>query len=107
MVIARFEVYLVDFDPTVRSEIQKTRPCVIISPDEANRFLNTVIVAPMTTRLRNYPSRVGCDFDGKTGQIVLDQIRTLDKRRLIKHLGALETDTQKQVLAVLAEMFKP
>lgn len=107
MVIARFEVYLVNFDPTVGSEIQKTRPCTIISPDESNRVINTVIVAPMTTRSKNYPSRVSCEFDGKTGQVVLDQIRTLDKRRLIKHLGTLDSEVQNQVLSILAEMFKP
>ncbi len=107
MVIARFEVYLVNFDPTFGSEIQKTRPCVIISPNQANHFLNTVIVAPMTTSIKNYPSRVTCDFEEKIGQVVLDQIRTVDKRRLLKHLGTLEAETQEQVLATLAEMFKP
>ena len=107
MVIARFEVYLVSLDPTVGSEIQKTRPCTIISPDESNRAIATVIVAPMTTRGRNYPTRVACEFGGKTGQIVLDQMRTVDKRRLLKPLGTLDVAVQTQLLSTLAEMFKP
>lgn len=105
LVVSRFEVFLVNLDPTVGSEIQKTRPCVVISPDEMNRYIATVIVAPMTTKGRSYPTRVSCEFDGKAGQIVLDQIRTVDKTRLIKKLGMVDTDTQRQLLAVLAEMF--
>ncbi len=107
MVIQRFEVYLVNLDPTIGDEIQKTRPCVIVSPDEINRAINTVMVAPLTTGSRNYPSRVACEFDGKSGHIVLDQIRIVSKQRLIKHLGTLDVDTQEQVLLTLAEMFKP
>ena len=106
MVVARFEIYLLNLDPTIGSEIQKTRPCVVISPDESNRHIQTVIIAPMTTRGRSYPTRVSCEFDGKAGQIVLDQIRTVDKRRLVKRLGALDEQTQTQVLSTLAEMFK-
>ena len=105
LVVSRFEVFLVNLDPTVVREIQKTRPCVVISPDEMNRYIATVIVAPMTTKGRSYPTRVSCEFDGKAGQIVLDQIRTVDKTRLIKKLGMVDTDTQRQLLAVLAEMF--
>ena len=105
MVVKRFEVYLVNLDPTMGSEIKKTRPCVIISPDEMNRHIATVIVAPMTTKGNAYPSRVTCEFEGKSGQIVLDQLRTVDKKRLGKRLGELEPGTQKQVLAILAEMF--
>ena len=101
----RFDVFLVNLDPTVGREIKKTRPCLIISPDEMNRHIRTVIVAPMTTRGRDYPTRIDCHFDGKDGQIVLDQIRTVDKSRLVKNLGTLETNTQVQVLAVLSEMF--
>ena len=107
MVIQRFEVYLVNLDPTVGGEIQKTRPCVIVSPDEINRAINTIIIAPLTTGSRNYPSRVAYEFDGKSGHIVLDQIRVVSKQRLIKHLGTLDGETQIQVLATLAEMFKP
>jgi mRNA interferase MazF len=105
MVGKRFEVYLVNLDPTVGNEIQKTRPCLIISPDEMNEHIATIIVAPMTTKGRDYPTRVKCQFQGKDGQIVLDQIRTVDKQRLVKKLGRISTSTQEKVLAVLAEMF--
>lgn len=103
--VKRFEVYLVSLDPTVGSEIQKTRPCLVISPDEMNQYLNTVIVAPMTSKGRDYPTRVPCRFQGKSGQVVLDQIRTVDKRRLVKRLGILAANTQQHVLDVLGEMF--
>lgn len=105
MVAKRFEVYLVNLDPTVGSEIKKKRPCLVISPDEMNAHIATVIVAPMTTQGRAYPTRVSCKFQGKDGQVVLDQIRTIDKTRLAKKLGTINTSTQKVVLAVLAEMF--
>jgi mRNA interferase MazF len=105
MVVKRFEVYLVNLDPTVGSEIQKTRPCLVISPDEMNDHVATVIVAPMTTKGRDYPSRVSCQFQEKDGQVVLDQIRTVDKLRLVKNLGKIDASTQRDVLAVLAEMF--
>lgn len=105
MVVRRFEVYLVNLDPTLGSEIQKTRPCLIISPDEMNDHIATVIVAPMTTKGRDYPTRVNCQFEGKEGQIVLDQIRTVDKIRLVKRLGKITASTQKDVLVVLMEMF--
>ncbi|GAB4461011.1 MAG: type II toxin-antitoxin system PemK/MazF family toxin [Anaerolineae bacterium] len=105
MVVRRFEVYLVNLEPTVGAEIQKTRPCLVVSPDEMNRYIKTVIVAPMTTKGRSYPTRVLCKFDGKEGQIVLDQLRTVDKIRLVKRLGEVEQETRKEVLQVLAEMF--
>jgi mRNA interferase MazF len=105
VVIRRFEVYLINLDPTTGSEIQKTRPCLVISPDEMNAHIATVIVAPMTTKGREYPTWVHCTFEGKSGQIVLDQIRTVDKSRLVKKLGKIEPDAQSEVLAVLAEMF--
>jgi mRNA interferase MazF len=105
VVIRRFEVYLVNLDPTIGSEIQKTRPCLIISPDEMNSHIATVIVASMTTKGRDYPTRVNCEFDGKKGQIILDQIRTVDMGRLVKKLGKIDADTQNEVLAVLMEMF--
>ena len=107
MVVKRFEVYLVNLDPTIGSEIQKTRPCLVISPDEMNRFIRTVIVAPMTTRGTSYPTRVACKFQGKQGQVVLDQIRTVDKARLVKRLGKIDKQTQAEVLSVLGEMFAP
>lgn len=105
MVIKRFEVYLINLDPTIGSEIQKTRPCLVISPNEMNRHIATVIVAPMTTKGRDYPTRVTCEFEGKTGQIVLDQLRTVDKRRLIKKMGRIDKETASAVLAKLGDMF--
>ncbi|WP_197047532.1 type II toxin-antitoxin system PemK/MazF family toxin [Planktothrix serta] len=105
MVVNRFDVFLVNLDPTVGSEIQKTRPCVVISPDEMNHHIATVIVAPMTTKGQPYPTRVTCQFQGKEGQIVLDQIRTVDRTRLVKQLGQISLDEQQAVLKILAEMF--
>ncbi|HYG80397.1 MAG TPA: type II toxin-antitoxin system PemK/MazF family toxin [Pyrinomonadaceae bacterium] len=107
MVVKRFEVYLVNLDPTVGSEIRKTRPCLIISPDEMNRFIRTVIVAPMTSKGTTYPTRVSCRFQGKDGQVVLDQVRTVDKARLVRKLGKIDKQTQANVLSVLGEMFAP
>jgi mRNA interferase MazF len=106
-VVHRFDVYLVNLDPTVGSEIKKTRPCVVVSPDEMNQYIRTVIVAPMTTKGRSYPTRVSCRFQRKEGQIVLDQLRTVDKTRLVRRLGRLDGRTHPKVLAVLAEMFAP
>ena len=105
--IKRFDVYLISLDPTRGSEIKKTRPCVVISPDEMNKHIRTVIIAPMTTKGQNYPTRIACMFDGKSGQIVLDQIRTVDKTRLIKQLGVLDQLTASSVLQVLQSMFAP
>jgi mRNA interferase MazF len=105
MVVKRFDVYLVDLDPTVGSEIEKTRPCLIISPDEMNRWIRTVIVAPMSTKGQPYPTRVRCEFQGKEGQVVLDQIRTVDKSRSVHKLGRIDKATQREVLVTLAEMF--
>lgn len=105
MVVNRFEVYLVSLDPTLGSEIRKTRPCLVISPDEMNRHLATVIVAPMTTKGKDYPTRVSCSFKGKKGQVVLDQIRTIDRARLVQKLGGVDQVTQTRVLAILAEVF--
>jgi len=107
MVVKRFEVYLINLDPTVGREIQKTRPCLVISPDEMNRFIKTVIVAPMTTKGTPYPTRVSCKFQGKRGQVVLDQIRTVDKARFVKRLGKVGKQTQAEVLSILGEMFAP
>ena len=105
MVVKRFDVYLVNLDPTVGHEIQKTRLCLVISPDEMNRYISTVIVAPMTTKGRPYPTRVICRFQGKEGQVVLDQIWTIDKSRLIWRLGRLSKRAQVEVLGTLGEMF--
>ena len=105
MVVQRFDVWLVVLNPTVGSEIQKTRPCLIVSPDEMNAHIATVIIAPMTTKGRDYPTRVKCRFQGKDGQVVLDQLRTVDKTRLVKRLGRLDTRTADIVLEVLSELF--
>lgn len=105
MVVKRFDVFLVNLDPAVGSEIQKTRPCLVISPDEMNRHIATVIVAPMTMKGQSYPTRIACQFQGKDGQIVLDQIRTVDKTRLFKHLGQINSEAQQAVLTTLAEIF--
>ncbi|NET11167.1 MAG: type II toxin-antitoxin system PemK/MazF family toxin [Symploca sp. SIO2B6] len=105
MVVNRFDVFLINLDPTVGREIKKTRPCVVISPDEMNRYIATIIIAPMTTKGRQYPTRVTCQFQGKAGQIVLDQIRTVDKNRLVKKLGQISQDEQRRLLVTLAEMF--
>ncbi|HOO39599.1 MAG TPA: type II toxin-antitoxin system PemK/MazF family toxin [Deltaproteobacteria bacterium] len=105
MVVKRFDVYLVNLDPTVGSEIQKTRPCLVISPDEMNRNIRTVIVAPMTSVSKDYPTRVSCTFRKKQGQVVLDQVRTLDKTRLIKKLGTIDSKAQRDVISVLQRMF--
>ena len=107
MVVKRFDVYLINLDPTQGSEIKKTRPCLIISPDEMNRYINTVIIAPMSTKGRSYPTRVACKFQGKQGQVVLDQIRTVDKVRLVRRLGRIDVATQTRVLSILGEMFAP
>jgi mRNA interferase MazF len=105
MEVKRFEVYLINLDPTVGHEITKSRPCLVISPDEMNRYISTVIVAPMTTKGRDYPTRVPCTFQGKEGQVVIDQIRTVDKIRLIKRLGKIDSETQADVFSVLSELF--
>jgi mRNA interferase MazF len=106
-VVKRFDVYLVNLDPTVGREIRKTRPCLVISPDEMNLHIETVIVAPMTTRGRKYPTRIPCRFQRRQGEVVLDQIRTVDSARLVKRLGRIEPRTQALVLNGLAELFAP
>ena len=102
---ARGDVYLIHLDPTRGSEIRKTRPCMVVSPDELNAHLRTVIVAPMTTGGHPYPFRVGCRFQQKAGHVVLDQVRTVDTERLVRRLGALTPTTVDQILARLQEMF--
>jgi mRNA interferase MazF len=107
VVVKRFDVYLINLDPTVGTEIKKTRPCLVISPDDMNPFIKTVIVAPMTTKGMSYPTRVACKLQGKRGQVVLDQIRTVDKKRLVRKLGRIDKQTQTEVLSLLNEMFAP
>ena len=106
MEVNRFEVFLVALDPTLGHEIKKTRPCIVVSPDEMNHYISTVIIAPLTTKGRDYPTRVGCVFQGVAGQVVLDQLRTVDKLRLVKKLGRLSPAVSDQVLSVLGEMFQ-
>ncbi|PIQ60187.1 MAG: transcriptional regulator [Bacteroidetes bacterium CG12_big_fil_rev_8_21_14_0_65_60_17] len=103
----RFDVYLVELNPTRGSEIRKTRPCLVISPDEMNKSIRTVIVAPMTAKGRPYPTRVACTFQGKTGHVVLDQIRTVDGSRLTKRLGRIDKSTREGVLITLKKLFAP
>lgn len=105
--VKRFEVYLTDLNPTVGVEIQKRRPCLIVSPDELNQIVKTIIIAPMTTKTRAFPTRVACEFEGKNGFIVLDQIRAIDKIRLGRKLGEIEQKTQSEVLEKLQEIFEP
>ncbi len=107
MAINRFDVYLVNLDPTIGSEIHKTRPCLVVSPDEINHNLHTVLIAPMTTKGRTYPTRVSCRFKKKNGQVVLDRLRAVDQTRLIKRLGRLDSQTSADVLDVLQQMFAP
>ena len=106
MVVRRFDVWLVTLDPKVGREIRKTRPALVVSPDEMNAHIATVIIAPMTTKGRSYPTRVPCVFQGKSGDVVLDQLRTADKARLGKRLGVPDAATCDAVLATLAEMFE-
>ncbi len=105
MVIKRFEVWLVDLNPVVGSEISKTRPCIIISPDEVNKLLATVTVAAMTSATKPYPQRVNCTFQNKTGQIALDHIRSVSKLRLIKKLGEIDEPTNRKVCQKLVDFF--
>ena len=107
VVASRFDVFLVRLDPTEGREIRKTRPCLVISPDEMNQHIDTVIVAPMTTKGRPYPTRVPVRFKGKSGQIVLDRIRTVDKSRLVKRVGKIGEPARGLVLTLLAELFAP
>jgi mRNA interferase MazF len=101
----RFQVFLVELDLTVGSEIQKTRPCVIISPDEMNRHLRTVLIAPLTSAQRPYPSRVATVFQGREGQIALDQIRAVDRQRLVKSMGSVDEATAERLASTLVRMF--
>lgn len=106
MVVKRFEVYLIDLGLTVGSEMRKSRPGVVVSPDEMNRHIKTVIIAPLTTKIRDYPTRVNCSLAGKSGQVVLDQIRTIDKSRLGRRLGVVKLSTQADIVRTLKEMFE-
>jgi len=104
---SRGEVFLVELDPTRGSEIRKTRPCLIVSPDELNHHLRTTVVAPMTTAGQTYPFRIACTFRGKRGRVVLDQLRTVDRERLRRRLGTIAPSSLSEVLRALCEMFEP
>lgn len=105
MEISQYQIIQVNLDPTLGSEIKKTRPCVVISPNEMNKFLNTVVIAPMTTSSKNYPTRIEVRYDSKIGWIVLDQIRTIDKQRIIKDLGRLTKSEINKLKSVLKETY--
>jgi len=104
MVINQYEVCIIELDPTQGHEIQKTRPCLVISPNEMNNIIGTIIIAPMTTKSHDYPTRVGIEFQGKKGWIVLDQIRTVDKSRLLKKLGSIRPKEIRKVKDTIREM---
>ncbi len=105
--VRRGDVFLVSLDPARGGEIQKTRPCVVVSPDELNSYLRTFIVAPLTTGGHSYPFRIPCRFEGRSGYVVIDQIRTVDRERLVRRLGKLSSSTLGHILAILQEMFTP
>jgi len=105
MVVKRFEIFLVALDPTIGSEIKKTRPCVIISPDEMNENINTIIIAPLTSTRKSYPTRIDIKFKNIKGQVALDQIRTIDKGRLIKKIGNISKNVEDKICSILVEMF--
>ncbi len=106
MVIKQFEVWLIELDPTKGSEIKKTRPCLVVSPNVVNKYLNTVSVIPMTTTIKAYPIRVNCEFNGTSGQLMVEQMRGLDKSRLKKKLGKLDSSYCKTVCDLLVETYK-
>ena len=104
--VRRFDIWLVELDPTVGSEVNKTRPCMVISPDEVNHHLKTAIVLPLTSTIKDYPTRVNCIFQNKRGQLVIDQIRSVDKKRLIKKLGTMNQETSIEICEVITETFR-
>lgn len=103
--VYRFDILLISLDPSQGAEIRKTRPCVVVSPDEMNKYIKTIIIAPMTSKIRNYPTRIPVTFDGKQGNVVLDQIRTIDKSRIVRRLGTLDGKTISLILETLEKMF--
>lgn len=106
VIMKQFEVWTVELNPTKGAEINKTSPCLIVSPDSINKMLNTIIVAPLTHSIKNYPSRVDCNFKSEAGQVVLDQIRAVDKIRLTKKIGRMDVETSKNVCIILQVMFQ-
>lgn len=106
MVVKRFEVWNVELSPTQGSEINKIRPCLVVSPNEVNKFLNTIVIIPLTSTIKPYPTRLNCHFKNKDGQLVVDQIRSVDKNRLIEKLGVIDAKTGKDICALMVETFK-
>lgn len=104
MVIKQYDVFLVSLDPAVGHEIRKSRPCVVVSPDEMNAALSTIIIAPTTTKSHDYPTRAPITFEGKSGWIVLDQMRTVDRKRLLKKLGRITLNAVQEVKNIIREM---
>lgn len=105
MELAQYSIVLINLDPTLGSEIQKTRPCVIVSPNEMNKYLNTIVISPMTSSLKEYPTRIPVNYNDKKGMIAIDQIRTVDKKRIIKLLGKLNKTEIKMTKEVIKETF--
>ena len=105
MELSQYQIILVNLDPTIGSEIKKTRPCIIISPDEMNKYLRTVVIAPMTTKLKKYPTRIKVKLNNKIGWVVIDQIRTIDKKRIVKILGTLLQTEIKEIKLMLKETY--
>ena len=105
MEINQYQIFLVNLDPTIGSEIRKTRPCVVISPDEMNIHLRTVVIAPLTTSSKNYPTRIKIKHNKREGQVVIDQIRTIDKKRIVRKLGELSNKEIREIKAIIRETF--
>ena len=105
MELNQYQIIIVNLDPTIGSEIKKTRPCVIISPDEMNKYLRTVIIAPITSKSKNYPTRINIEIEGHTDWVVIDQIRTIDKKRIIKKIGSLSKSEKKEIKEIIKETF--
>ena len=105
MELKQYQIVLVNLDPTIGNEIKKTRPCVIISPDEMNKYLRTVVIAPMTTKSKVYPTRIKVKRNNQTGWVVIDQIRTIDKKRIVKVLGKLSINKIKEVKSIIKETY--
>ncbi|MFH1759727.1 MAG: type II toxin-antitoxin system PemK/MazF family toxin [bacterium] len=104
MEVKQYQVYLINFDPTIGYEIKKSRPCVIISPDQMNKYISTIIIAPMTTKSHKYPTRIPIEFQNKNGFVILDQIRTIDKKRVVKKLGQIQKETIDKIKLTIKEM---
>jgi mRNA interferase MazF len=104
--VKRFEVWNIELNPAQGSEIKKIRPCLVVSPNEVNKYLNTVVIVPMTSTIKPYPTRLSCNFKGKNGQLVVDQIRCVDKTRLLEKLGNMDIKTCKEISMLIIETFK-